>query len=78
MTSMGQILFSGVFQSITLVTPDEGSETDAIPAPFRLNVMKKFLQGARNASPYLLLALLLPGGSLIALVLWIFRHNHRV
>jgi hypothetical protein len=40
--------------------------------------MKKFLQAARSASPYLLLALLLPGGSLIALVLWIFRHNDRV
>jgi hypothetical protein len=40
--------------------------------------MKRFLQGARNASPYLLMALLLPGGSVIALLLWIFRHNHRV
>jgi hypothetical protein len=38
--------------------------------------MKRFLTGARNASPYLLVELLLPGGSLIALLLWIWRHRH--
>jgi hypothetical protein len=38
--------------------------------------MKRFLAGARSASPYLLVELLLPGGTLIALLLWIWRHRH--
>lgn len=36
--------------------------------------MKRILQGARGLGPYLLVALLLPGGSLIAVLLWLFRH----
>jgi hypothetical protein len=39
--------------------------------------MKKLLAGARSASPYLLVELLLPGGTLIALLLWIWRHKSR-
>jgi hypothetical protein len=35
--------------------------------------MKRFLAGARSASPYLLVELLLPGGTLIALLMWLFR-----
>jgi len=35
--------------------------------------VKRLLQGARQLSPYLLIELLLPGGTIIALVLWIFR-----
>jgi hypothetical protein len=34
--------------------------------------MKRILHGARDFGPYLLL-LLLPGGSLIALAIWLFR-----
>ncbi len=37
--------------------------------------MKKFLQGARELSPYLLVELLLPGGTVIALLLWIYRNR---
>jgi hypothetical protein len=33
------------------------------------------IQVARNASPYLAVELLLPGGSIIALLLWVFRHR---
>jgi hypothetical protein len=36
--------------------------------------MKRIVQGARGLGPYLLVELLLPGGSLIALLLWLFRH----
>lgn len=39
--------------------------------------MKKFLTGARNASPYLLAELLLPGGTLIALLMWLYRHRDK-
>jgi hypothetical protein len=35
--------------------------------------MSALIQAARNASPYLLIELLLPGGSVIALALWLFR-----
>jgi hypothetical protein len=35
--------------------------------------MKKLLTGARSASPYLLVELLLPGGTLIALLMWLWR-----
>jgi hypothetical protein len=34
------------------------------------------LHFARDAGPYLTVALLVPGGSLIALAAWLFR-NHR-
>ncbi len=37
--------------------------------------MKAFLDGARSASPYLLVELLLPGGTLIALLLWLYRRR---
>jgi hypothetical protein len=40
--------------------------------------MKRFLQGARRASPYLLVELLLPGGTLIALVMWILAHRKKL
>ena len=36
--------------------------------------MKQLLQGARTLSPYLLVELLLPGGTLIALLLWLLQH----
>jgi hypothetical protein len=39
--------------------------------------MKKLLTGARSASPYLLVELLLPGGTLIALLLWFWRQKAR-
>ncbi len=39
--------------------------------------MKRILQGARGLSPYLLVELLLPGGSLIALLMWLFRHHYK-
>jgi hypothetical protein len=35
------------------------------------------IQVARDASPYLLAELLLPGGTLIALALWFYRNRHR-
>lgn len=38
-------------------------------------MMKRLSQIARQASPYLLIELLLPGGSIIALLLWLFRHR---
>jgi hypothetical protein len=37
--------------------------------------MKALLEIARSASPYLLVELLLPGGTLIALLLWLYRHR---
>jgi hypothetical protein len=37
--------------------------------------MKALLEVARSASPYLLVELLLPGGTLIALLLWLYRHR---
>ena len=39
--------------------------------------MKRFLQGARGLSSYLLIALLVPGGSAIALLAWLFRQRSR-
>jgi hypothetical protein len=39
--------------------------------------MNALIQVARNASPYLAIELLLPGGSVIALLLWLFRHRFR-
>ncbi|HEY3073599.1 MAG TPA: hypothetical protein VGJ74_00350 [Burkholderiales bacterium] len=37
--------------------------------------MKHILQGARDFGPYLLVELLLPGGSLIALLMWLVRRH---
>jgi hypothetical protein len=36
--------------------------------------MKTFLKGARRAGPYLLVELLLPGGTLVALLIFIVRY----
>ena len=38
--------------------------------------MKHIIHAAREAGPYLLVVLL-PGGSLIALALWLYRHRSR-
>ena len=38
-------------------------------------MMNALIQIARNAGPYLVIELLLPGGSVIALLLWLFRHR---
>ena len=40
-------------------------------------MMNALIHIARNASPYLVVELLLPGGSLIALLLWLFRHRFK-
>jgi hypothetical protein len=37
--------------------------------------MKQLIQAARDVSPYLLVELILPGGTLIALALWLYRHR---
>jgi len=37
--------------------------------------MAKIIQAAREASPYLLIELVLPGGTLIALALWLYRQR---
>ena len=37
--------------------------------------MKALLAGARSATPYLLVEVLLPGGTMIALLMWIFRNR---
>jgi hypothetical protein len=39
--------------------------------------MNALIQLARNAGPYLAVELLLPGGSVIALLLWLFRHRFK-
>jgi hypothetical protein len=39
--------------------------------------MNALIQVARDAGPYLAVELLLPGGSVIALVLWFFRHRSK-
>jgi hypothetical protein len=39
--------------------------------------MKRLLEGARSASPYLLVELLLPGGTLIALLMWLYRRREK-
>jgi hypothetical protein len=41
------------------------------------SMMNALIQVARNASPYLVVELLLPGGSVIALLLWLFRHRFK-
>ena len=40
-------------------------------------IMNALIQVARNAGPYLAVELLLPGGSVIALLLWLFRHRFK-
>lgn len=40
--------------------------------------MKALLQAARTAAPYLLVEIVLPGGTLIALALWIVRNEGKV
>jgi hypothetical protein len=37
--------------------------------------MKTLLQAARTAAPYLLVEILLPGGTLIALALWLLSRD---
>ena len=37
--------------------------------------MKTLLQAARSAAPYLLVEILLPGGTLIALALWLLSRD---
>ena len=37
--------------------------------------MNALIHVARNAGPYVAVELLLPGGSVIALLLWLFRHR---
>jgi hypothetical protein len=37
--------------------------------------MKQLMQIARQASPYLVVELLLPGGTLLALALWLYRRS---
>ena len=37
--------------------------------------MKALLGAARGATPYLLVEVLLPGGTMIALFLWALRHR---
>ena len=37
-------------------------------------MLNPLIQTARAASPYLLIELLLPGGTLIALAVWLYRH----
>ena len=37
-------------------------------------MLKPIIQTARAASPYLLIELLLPGCTLIALAVWLYRH----
>jgi hypothetical protein len=39
--------------------------------------MNALIQVARDASTYLAVELLLPGGSVIALLLWLFRHRFK-
>lgn len=39
--------------------------------------MNALIQVVRSASPYLAIELLLPGGSVIALLLWLFRHRFK-
>ena len=39
--------------------------------------MNAVIQLARDASPYVAVELLLPGGSVIALLLWLFRNRSK-
>jgi hypothetical protein len=40
--------------------------------------MKALLQAARGATPYLLVEVLLPGGTMIALLIWALRHKEQL
>ena len=40
--------------------------------------MKQFLRGARTLGPYLLTEALLPGGTLIALGMWLYQNRDRL
>ena len=40
--------------------------------------VRQLVQDARSLTPYLLIELLLPGGTLIALLLWLFRRKFAV
>jgi len=40
--------------------------------------MKALLETARAATPYLLVEVLLPGGTLIALLLWLLRNRNEL
>jgi hypothetical protein len=40
--------------------------------------VRQLVQNARSLTPYLLIELLLPGGTLIALLLWLFRRKFAV
>ena len=40
--------------------------------------VRQLVQNARGLTPYLLIELLLPGGTLIALLLWLFRRKFAV
>jgi hypothetical protein len=37
--------------------------------------VKSLIQAARTATPYLALELLLPGGTIFALLLWLYRRR---
>jgi hypothetical protein len=39
--------------------------------------MNQLINAARTASPYLLIELILPGGTVIALLLWLYRRRAR-
>lgn len=38
---------------------------------------QRILQRLRKLGPYLMLALALPGGSLLVLLIWLFEHRQR-
>jgi hypothetical protein len=40
-------------------------------------IMNALIQVVRNAGPYLAIELLLPGGSVIALLMWLSRHRFK-
>lgn len=40
--------------------------------------MKRFLRGAKTLSPYLLVEALMPGGTLIALGMWLYQNRDRL
>jgi hypothetical protein len=42
------------------------------------NLMMRGLAGAREFGPYAALELLLPGGSVVAVLLWLYRRHKRM
>ena len=42
------------------------------------NLMMRGLAGARELGPYAALELLLPGGSVLAVLLWLYRRHKRI